>query len=275
MTQVIFPVGRMVGGDLYTLEPVVDKHGVQKINKAGQPSFSCSVGVAIKKGAEAHWAETAWGTEIHSIGKAGYPQEHASPFFAWKIKDGDSLVPNKKGRVARDNENYRGHWIVWFSQSWLPALFARVATGKLRELGLTEKVRLGDYLQVQGDIKDNRPSESPGVYLNPSAVLFVGEGERIASEVDVSALESAPAAALPPGARPLTPAVAGFGAPAAVAPPVVVPNPAFLQVPPPAPRPPAVPAARVMTPAAQGATYAQMIEAGWTEELLVQHGMVA
>ena len=41
---------------------------------------------------------------------------------------------------------------------------------------------------------------------------------------------------------------------------------------PPAP-PPAAPV-RQMTPAAQGATYEQMIAAGWTDELLIQHGMM-
>lgn len=76
-----------------------------------------------------------------------------------------------------------------------------------------------------------------------------------------------------------------------VMPPMAVqPNPAFLgapgqgsaapggvPMPPGLPMtPPAVPAAPVrrMTPLAQGATYEQMIGAGWTDAQLIQQGMM-
>jgi hypothetical protein len=55
----------------------------------------------------------------------------------------------------------------------------------------------------------------------------------------------------------------------------VVPNPAILV--PPVPGVPAVPPAppaRVMTAAAQGASYADLIAKGWTDALLVQHGLM-
>ena len=263
MTQVIFPVGRMVSGDLYKMFPRTDNFGKPKIGKTGQPEMQCNFGFAIAKGAETHWSQTEWGAEIFKIGKAAYPAEYASPSFAWKITDGDSSVPNKKGRAPNTNENYRGHWVIWFSQGWLPKLCN--ADGS-QELVGHDAIVPGFYIRVMGDVKSNAPSPSPGVYINPSAVALIGEGDRIATEVNTSAFATAPAA-LPPGARPVTPAVAGFAPP-------VVPNPAFLQVPPPAPRPPVIPPARVMTPAAQGATYAQMIEAGWTDELLIQHGMM-
>jgi hypothetical protein len=54
--------------------------------------------------------------------------------------------------------------------------------------------------------------------------------------------------------------------PAAVVPP---PAPAF-RMPPPIPAP-----ARVMLPAAQGATYEQCIAMGWTDALLIEHKMMA
>lgn len=70
-----------------------------------------------------------------------------------------------------------------------------------------------------------------------------------------------------------------------VAPPVYAPNPVapahdFLTPPvpgmalPPAPPAPPVPAGPQMTAAAGGASYQQMITAGWTDELLRQHGMM-
>lgn len=77
-------------------------------------------------------------------------------------------------------------------------------------------------------------------------------------------------------------------APPVAAPVPVVPNVGFVQVPPPAgpvvmPPPPSIPAVAVpppappvrqMTAAAGGATYESMIAAGWTDALLVQHGMM-
>lgn len=75
------------------------------------------------------------------------------------------------------------------------------------------------------------------------------------------------------------------------APLAVQPNPAFLgapgqgsaipggaPMPPGLPMtPPAVPAApqRRMLPPANGATYEQMVANGWTDALLIQHGMMA
>ena len=80
---------------------------------------------------------------------------------------------------------------------------------------------------------------------------------------------------------------AGFGAaplPAGVTPrptnSVMPPIPgAAVVVPPPAPAfrmPPPIPApARVMLPAAQGATYEQCLAGGWTDALLIEHKMMA
>lgn len=44
--------------------------------------------------------------------------------------------------------------------------------------------------------------------------------------------------------------------------------------PPPVPAAPAAPV-RQMLPAAQGASYEDMVKAGWTDEMMVQHGMMA
>lgn len=279
MAQITFPVGRMIGGDLYKLEPVLDDDGKPKIKSDGTEAKSCSVGVAFKKDEGVHWTQTPWGAEIFKIGQAAYPAEHASLSFAWKVTDGDSSVPNKKGRAPNANENYRGHWVLWFSQSWLPELYATRGGNVYTALVEPNAILPGYYIKVLADVVANKPRQgakrhTPGVYLNPSAIALVAEGERIKRDVDVSAFSTVPDV-LPPGVIPLSvvggpsfaPAVAGFAAPVA--------NPAFLQVPPPAaPRPPSAPVARAMTPAAQGATYAQMIELGWTDELLILHGMV-
>lgn len=73
------------------------------------------------------------------------------------------------------------------------------------------------------------------------------------------------------------PAPAASPAPAATPPNTPTASPGNAAPPPPAaaPAPPPAAPGRTMLPAANGATYEQMIAAGWTDETLVQHGMIA
>lgn len=98
---------------------------------------------------------------------------------------------------------------------------------------------------------------------------------------------AAPTMPLPPG-LPVAPAPLPQGGsvpmpyapvPGAPAPIPVTPNPGFVQVPPPAPAPMAPPPApsipvRQMTAAAQGIPYESYVAQGWSDALLVQHGMM-
>lgn len=277
--QIIFPVGRLVGGSLTKLFPRTDSFGKPKLNKDGTPSMQCNFGFAIRKGAEQHWNQTSWGAQIWGTGKAAYPAEHVSPAFAWKVTDGDSQIPNKKGKKPYENENYRGHWILWFSQSWMPKTCNADGSVEIS----AEQIKIGYFVRVMADASGNNPSPSPGVYLNPQAVALIAEGEEIASEVDTSGFKAAPSEALPPGARPVTSVVPAFAAPVPfAAPPApqvatpatpVMPNPAFLQVPPQMPLTPPKPI-RQMTALAGGTTYEQAIAMGWTDATLIQHGMM-
>lgn len=81
----------------------------------------------------------------------------------------------------------------------------------------------------------------------------------------------APLPAPTPTAPPPAPTPAVSTPPPAVPAPVT-PSPSS---PPPAPYAGFIPGARVMLPAANGQTYEAMIAAGWTDALLVQHGMMA
>lgn len=74
------------------------------------------------------------------------------------------------------------------------------------------------------------------------------------------------------------PAPGASPAPAATPPNTATASPGNAAPPPPAAPPPAPPAptgGKTMLPAANGASYEQMIAAGWTDETLVQHGMMA
>lgn len=263
MPDILFPAGRMVGGNLDTLFPVMDDNTkLQKIGKDGKPMFDCSFGCAIPKAhAAEQWQQTPWGKTIYDTGAAAHPALVASPAFSWKVADGDSVLPNKKGKRPCDKAGHPGHWVIWFSQGWLPK---RVnATGDI-ELP-NGAIVPGYYIQVFGSVAGNKlvPNGTPGVYLNPIAVALVGEGEKIVTDVDTTKVGFG-AASLPAGARPVVAAAPQFAAPA----PTPAPNPAILHVPAPVPV-----AQHVMTAKAAGATYEQFMATGqWTDALMREQG---
>jgi hypothetical protein len=294
------PVGRLVQGSLYVPQttdsdgkPLLIKNGPN----AGQPTSKFFFAVAIPKNpGETHWAQTAWGALIWQTGHAAFPQQAQSPAFAWKITDGDSTIANTKGKRPCDREGYPGNWIISFSSSFAPKIYNRDGSAAILE---PEAVKPGYYVQVNGDVDGNGSTLRPGVYLNHSMVALAGFGPEIHFGPDVAAAgfgaaplpvgaTTAPVAAFVPPAAPLAPAAPAFVPPyGAATPPVpgggvppaspssvmAPPNPAFNMVPPP-PAAPVAPPARVMTAAAQGATYQQLIAAGWTDQLLIQHGMM-
>jgi len=268
-TDLLTPVGRLVQGSLYNgastdaeNRPLVYKTGPNM----GQPRVNFWFSVAIPKGAETHWSQTPWGKKIYDIGHAGFPNgAAASPSFAWKVVDGDSQIPNTQGKKPSDNEGFPGNWVLKFSGSFAPSLFNENGTAPLTE---PNAIQLGDYVQVYGYVEDNKSTQQPGVYLNHSMIARAGFGERIISGADPKAVGFG-GSPLPVGAS-STP-LASFAPPvAAVAPLQPVVPPAYPQI-----LTPPVPAvANTLTEKANGATYEQLIAAGWTDDLLVRHGMM-
>lgn len=268
MAEIMFPAGRMIGGNIDALKQK-QENGKPKLGKDNQPEMSCSIGVAILKGAEKAWWETPWGATIYQTGAAAHPSLVAVPTFSWKITDGDSTIPNKNGKIPCQQTGYPGNWIIWFSQGWLPKRCNDNGQVQLPEGSIVP----GFYVQVYGSVAGNKmvPNGTPGVYLNPIAVALIAEGDRIATDVDTTSVGFG--AAIPAGGRPVTSAAPQFAAGMPGMPPVpgAPPLPPGAAMP---PVPPAAPAGPVMLPAAQGQTYAAMIAAGWTDATLVQHGMM-
>jgi len=60
------------------------------------------------------------GARLSTTRRSRTPALVASPAFSWKVTDGDSPLPNKKGKRPCDQTGYAGHWVIWFSQGWLP-----------------------------------------------------------------------------------------------------------------------------------------------------------
>lgn len=287
------PVGRIVAGNLYKGSdkdadgnPLLVKSGPN----AGQPRVDFFFAVAIPKGPEQHWSQTEWGAKIWAVGHQAFPQAANSPAFAWKVTDGDSQVPNTKGKKPCDREGYKGHWVLAFSSGYAPRIYNADGSQAITEL---DAVKPGYYVQVNGTIGGNGSQQRPGVFLNHSMVALSGYGPEIISGPDATAVgfgtaplppgaSAVPIAAMQPPAPPAAPVVAApvpayvpppvAAAPAAPVPVPVAPHTAILT--PPAPPVAPVAPARVMLPAAQGATYEQMIANGWNDALLIQHGMM-
>ena len=311
------PVGRIVQGDLAKPQPVLDNLGKPKLSRDGTPMVQHFIALAIAKTpGHTHWAQTDWGRQVWEEGNRAHPTFAPHPTFSWKVEDGDSQIPNKKGKKNADREGFPGHWIVKFRSGFLPKTYNADGSAAVP----AETIRCGYYVQVNCTVAGNS-GESPGVYINPNMVALSGYGPEIIAGPDASEAGFG-GVPLPPGASatPLggfapapagtgTPGTAGapapttgvapsvpFPAPAASAVPPSFPpsfagasastamtssssappvNPAFLGVPAaPPPPPPPVPPAKQLTPKAAGASYAVLIKAGWTDALLVQHGMM-
>jgi len=273
------PVGRLVMGSLYKPQttdadgkPLVVKSGPN----AGQPKVTYFFALAIPKNpGETHWSQTPWGATIYKAGSEAFPQACQAPSFAWKVVDGDSTIPNKKGIAPITREGYKGNWVISFSSGFAPKIYNNDGSQAIVE---PDAVKLGYFVQVNADVDGNGSNQNPGVYINHSMVALSAYGPEIVVGADASSVGFGQAP-LPAGATTTPPAAftpSAQPAPVAAAPaPMPTPNPAFLQPPVPA-APPVAPVApaRVMLPPAQGATYEAMIAAGWTDALLVAHGMM-
>lgn len=311
------PVGRFVSGNLYTPQtkdadgkPLLIKNGPD----TGKPTQKFTIAIAIPKIPGQHWANyprdpkrpehPSFGEAIWSAGHSSMGAAAQAPVFAWKVTDGDSQIPNRKGKKPADQEGYAGCWVVWCSGSFAPKTFNADGTQALLE---KDAIKPGYYVQIAGNVDGNRSSQNPGVFINPSMVALQAFGEEIMSGPDATAVGFG-GAALPAGASPVPvgqlappppaaqPAAPGMTPPppvAAAAAVPVAPNPAFLAPPPAAgapvapfppaaasaapPPPPAPPAAPVrhMLPAAGVHTYDALRAAGWTDEALRAAHMMA
>lgn len=228
------PVGRIVMGSLYDPnttdaegKPLVVKTGPN----AGQPRVNYFFALAIPKGSEPHWAHTPWGQQIWAVGNQAFPNAAQSPAFAWKIEDGDSQIPNKKGRKPCDNEGWRGHWILKFSGGFAPKVYQQEGAGYVQVMQ-KDFCKPGYFVEVAFSVDGNGSQSQPGVYLNHSMVCFRAYGQEIVFGPDVasagfgqSALPAGASATPLPGTAPMPQAPAAAptlpGAPAGYAAPPV------------------------------------------------------
>ncbi len=217
-------------------------------------------------------------------------------------------MPNSTGKVPAQQEGFAGCWVVSFQSGYQPKCFARPDYAAHQQITDPSRIKRGHYITVNGSCSGNEQMVSNyGVYLNLDLISWEGFGPEILSGPDAAAA-FAQAPALPAGASmvPLATATPGAPAPSAAPPlptpaaamhpatgaspssPTPAPYGGFMQPPsgapaspaasppPPSSAPPAMPSpGKQMLPAANGFTYEQMKLAGWTDEALVQQGMMA
>lgn len=271
------PVGRLVGGSLYEPrttnskgQPLVFKSGAN----VGQPRKEYSIGVAFPKTPGAtHFAQEAWLGPVWALAHTAFPAGEAKHRdFSWKITDGDSTEVNKKMKRPCDQEGYKGHWIIWFTDA---TKAPRVCDAKGTALILEPNVvKPGYYVQIACMVDDNKPSETPGLYWQPNYVAFSGHGPEISFGPTLAesgfgnAALPAGASPVPLGGMPPVPNVPGAmpspaPSPGAVSPAVPVPSAPVSAAP-----------VKVMTAKANGLRYEDFVKSGspWTDELLVSEG---
>ena len=265
--NLLTPVGRLVMGSLYKPStkdadgnPLVFKSGAN----VGQPRTNYFLALAIPK-TQPTWQQEEFGALIHSVGKAAFPQAHLSPTFAWKVEDGDSQVPNSRGKRPCDTEGFPGNWILRFSGSFAPKVY-REENGAYVQVTEDNYIKPGYYVQVSGTVDGNNSQQRPGLYLNHSMVAFTAYGQEIHFGPDANSVGFGKAP-LPTGAL-VTPAAPGVPLPSVTPPPPVAPKPEFLNV-------PAPPAGPVMTAKAGGSSYHAFKAAGWTDDALRAQGYLA
>lgn len=276
------PVGRVVAGSLYDPQTKDGDGNLRVIKKgpnAGQPNPSYFFAIAVAKNpGETHWAQTEWGQKIWAVGHAVFPQAAQSPSFAWKVEDGDSQIPNTKGKRPCENEGWAGHWIIKLTSGFAPRICQEKGNTHV-PLDTLNFIKPGYFVQVSFSVKSNDSQQKPGVYLNHSMVCFRAFGEEISFGPDFASAGFG-AAPLPPGASMTPPAssmplpVPGAALPPPAAAPAVpvasiAPRPEFAAMAAPAPAP-----ARQMTAAANGLTYEQYIAAGWNDQQLIAGGLM-
>ena len=304
----VSPIGRFVEGDLwkpndkdYEGNPLVYKNG----ENAGQPRVEYYLRLAFPKlvrgQPNADWER--FRALLEKVAREAKPEffrldgSCAIPNFSWKINDGDTDViraGKNIGTKLSDKPGFAGHYVVGFSSSYAPQIVMQTSPNVYAEVTDRNLIKRGYYLRVGGTVSYNGSTGNPGIYLNLQKVLFYAPGEVIETGKSAAELFGSQQATVEPEGVMVTPdgfassVVTGFSelapppaaytpSPAPAAPPLpapAVPSPALA-----APLPPGAYSGfmgkRVMLPKAEGQPYEALIAAGWTDDLLVQHGMMA
>lgn len=109
-----------------------------------------------------------------------FPGGGVPPRFAWKYKDGDGF--DDKGKRFSDREGYAGNFVLTVStESYAPALY-KLENGAYVQIP-ADQIKCGDFVAVKITCKYNNATgtNTPGLYINPQGIVFLGYGTEIQS----------------------------------------------------------------------------------------------
>lgn len=229
-TELTTSVGRIVWGHPAKARPKTDnKTKLPVLGADGQPRQQWAFGVAFDKASFQAGIWPAMAAEAATLFPQGVP-----PAFSWKWTDGDTV--DREGKPFNIRPGYAGCYVLAISTELQAPPIFKLVNGAYQQMP-GEAIKCGDFVSVGLMLKANVPTDktqTPGLYVNPTAIEFVGYGEEIvsANAVDPMATFKGAQHALPPGAsatpmaHPGAPGLPGMGAPApAFVPPVAPPPP--------------------------------------------------
>jgi len=195
--EILSPPGRIVWGNPGKARAKTDSKTGQPVLKDGQPVQQWVFGLAIpKEEFQAH----VWPAMAEEIA-TGFPQG-TPPNFSFKYKDGDGV--DHKGVPFSNREGHAGCMILTVAtESFAPPIFKLNPQSGQYDQWPAEQIKTGDYVRVSLSMKVNvptNPTHTPGIYVNPQGVEFLGYGEEIHNGPDAQGMFGGQAAALPQGA---------------------------------------------------------------------------
>jgi hypothetical protein len=252
-------VGRVVNGHPMTRRGVTKRDPTTRQDvpvldtTSGLQVTEAYLAVAIPKAGEADWKQTSWGQPMFARAAQDWPNgEHGALDFSWKVVDGDSQIPNKKGNKPADREGYPGHWVVHCTTRFNVRSFHVGKYDPTQQIQEENAIKCGDYCRLLVGVKGNGPTESPGIYVNPMLFELARAGTPIISDGGPSAADAfgggatqQPAVQQPAVQQP------------AVQQPAVQPAPDLLQ-------PQAAPEVKYLDANGNAFTEAQLVTAGYT-----------
>ena len=190
--QDILVQGRIVMGHPVKRQTMTDDKGNKLFNDDGTTKTQHFFVLAVPKGAEQDWKQTEWGQKVLQVASNGYRNGEVNrPDFSWKVEDGDSQIPNKKGRKNCDTEGHPGHWIIKCTTQLHCPCFPYNKYSPFDAITDENAVKCGDYYMISIECADNTnkgaPAKTPGVYMNPKASVFIRSGVEIVGAGSVDA----------------------------------------------------------------------------------------
>lgn len=202
-------IGRLVQGSPFGLSDDDGKGGKRTIKNGaniGKPKMTNFIAIAIRKDDPQGMQQlNDFRVKQYTLARAAFPQMFDAngncthPRFAWKIKDGDGVDNN--GTQNNTKPGWAGCWIVAMETSFVPKCFHYGKYDPAQQITDENVIKRGYYVRVIGNMRDNKPSEVPGLHVSHQMVELLFAGEII--ETGLNAAEAAAKAGgvyMPPGA---------------------------------------------------------------------------